>query len=1071
MTVNTLDIIGLTSNEPAACAYSTRRLSSAYTGPAFQAYYFSSGQQANVYGDVYFDPTTNTVTPNSMFHPCAGGAAVPLSSIPYPPVVYSINIGTWYDQSGNGQHAKQVPRAGTLNGNRGPSIIGDGTNFFTLNGHIGAFFFCYLPAPTPQTDPLTMLATDSFNTLTDGVSVLVAGNPQTSEGSGGLSNYTFVSKTTSNMPAPFDMYNDSWLLGGPPSGGHSVLENTVIQSDMQISPSSGVGVWGFNADNNPDSNQVIFNNQVAVNKHIDNGNYTYGDQNSQLYIGSRDDQLTGLQGFCTEIIVFPKKHDFTETLQAPINNMLKHWGVTRPNPLTTLGIGGAGQTQATDSILSDDESSDITESLTETPAFTAANTAFSLRKLSSSYSGNAITVTREGDLQTQDISFLSNGLLDISAVKTFCGANKGRVTKWYDQSGSDYHATQSTFANAPLIYDGTRVITQNGQPSLYFDSTSSGGVTNSISLATDPFIGFSTKEEGFTCMVTAALGSQPVGTKFTLVNKVNPSNGIASPWVFFDSALCTSNGSASMHDFYLKTDAKQLDRLGTWLFTSAYNQNTSIIHNGLIQSSATGVGSSYGDVGSPLQIGVVGSARPSYVFNGYISEVVTFPKSVDHSRSDKSALLHAYDHISRYYVDNALAFNGTNNYVELSAPSTTIPLGKSYTIEAWLYVSDLPTGSYQIISSDTSTPKNLWVNSDSKLVASNSDNPAKGDFVSSTIPLNTWFHAAVTYDSPSKVMIMYINVSAVTKEHVKTDSISPEALYLGAKKGSAGNFSNFFKGQVDDLRIWSDVRSASEIRSYQSSLVDPITEGLYYYFLFNQGKAYQDNADTTTLANSCPNVLSNPTVGGKLKEFTLSGIRSNWVKHITWGHAWPLVNNPNDNIGTANFSSNNITYTPSGGSTAATFSGSSSLSLTTPSDMKVANFIISVRVKLSSLPQSLAAVVVFEEQDVSAHNGPAIVIHSDGRIQAQTRQSNKDYVKIISAAGTAKVNQWMEIVVVADSDNLLSCFVDDKLTQSSVEFDGTLDVSSCYYFTVGAEHNGGNGIVGQIDQLFYSQQG
>ena len=62
--------------------------------------------------------------------------------------------------------------------------------------------------------------------------------------------------------------------------------------------------------------------------------------------------------------------------------------------------------------------------------------AYSVRKLSSSYTGDAIRVRRSSDNSEQDIGFDVNGDLDTSALTTFVGANNGYVVKWYDQSGN-----------------------------------------------------------------------------------------------------------------------------------------------------------------------------------------------------------------------------------------------------------------------------------------------------------------------------------------------------------------------------------------------------------------------------------------------------------------------------------------------------------------------------------------------------------------------------------------------------------------------------------------------------------
>ena len=96
--------------------------------------------------------------------------------------------------------------------------------------------------------------------------------------------------------------------------------------------------------------------------------------------------------------------------------------------------------------------------------YSGAAAAFSLRKLSSTYSGNAIKVRRASDNVELDIGF-SGGSVDTSAIATHCGSNDGFVTTWYDQSGNARNATQSVTSHQPKIYDGTTgVVTENGKP-------------------------------------------------------------------------------------------------------------------------------------------------------------------------------------------------------------------------------------------------------------------------------------------------------------------------------------------------------------------------------------------------------------------------------------------------------------------------------------------------------------------------------------------------------------------------------------------------------------------------------
>lgn len=104
--------------------------------------------------------------------------------------------------------------------------------------------------------------------------------------------------------------------------------------------------------------------------------------------------------------------------------------------------------------------------------YPSSHGAYSLRKLSSSYSGNCILVRRSSDNTTQAIGF-SNNVLDTAALKSFVGtstSDTGYVHTWYDQSGNSRNWTQTTNASQPRIVRGGVISRENGFPSIDFGS-------------------------------------------------------------------------------------------------------------------------------------------------------------------------------------------------------------------------------------------------------------------------------------------------------------------------------------------------------------------------------------------------------------------------------------------------------------------------------------------------------------------------------------------------------------------------------------------------------------------------
>ncbi len=96
-----------------------------------------------------------------------------------------------------------------------------------------------------------------------------------------------------------------------------------------------------------------------------------------------------------------------------------------------------------------------------------AKAAYSLRKISSTYTGSCIRVRRLADNVEQDIGFSGNEL-DTASLTAFIGGDTGFVTTWYSQSPttSGNNANNSTAIYQPIIIDRGTLQSVNGKPAL-----------------------------------------------------------------------------------------------------------------------------------------------------------------------------------------------------------------------------------------------------------------------------------------------------------------------------------------------------------------------------------------------------------------------------------------------------------------------------------------------------------------------------------------------------------------------------------------------------------------------------
>jgi len=227
--------------------------------------------------------------------------------------------------------------------------------------------------------------------------------------------------------------------------------------------------------------------------------------------------------------------------------------------------------------------------------YSGAATAYSLRKLSNTYSGNAVKVRRASDNAELDIAF-SDGGLDTSAIATHCGSSDGFVSVWYDPSSNSNNATQTTAADQPKIYDGTTgVVTENGKPAIEFDgsndrlfSASTYTPTTSMaqivvakgtSSATDQIIGDSNdRRHGM------ALRIQSSNFKYF--------NGTGSS---FNEVQITSNSNQNLHfygrdtssTFYARLNSSETSTSISAIDTTALNIYLGARHNGTLVLDGT----------------------------------------------------------------------------------------------------------------------------------------------------------------------------------------------------------------------------------------------------------------------------------------------------------------------------------------------------------------------------------------------------------------------------------------------------------------------------------------------------
>ena len=172
---------------------------------------------------------------------------------------------------------------------------------------------------------------------------------------------------------------------------------------------------------------------------------------------------------------------------------------------------------------------------------------------------------------------------------------------------------------------------------------------------------------------------------------------------------------------------------------------------------------------------------------------------------------------------NVLQLDGINDYVNI--PATNLDLGgDNLTISFWAQGETSPGTSVDFTvlhTQNTEGTKTIEVKYPSTgsfvFEAGNANSTdtvtetgVQGDYNNAS----TWIHWAMTKNSNNGEMKLYRNGILVETAVSKTQDLGTfNEIYLGAKKGTDGSFSNYFQGKLAHIRIYNNALNTSQIAS------------------------------------------------------------------------------------------------------------------------------------------------------------------------------------------------------------------------------------------------------------------
>jgi hypothetical protein len=211
-------------------------------------------------------------------------------------------------------------------------------------------------------------------------------------------------------------------------------------------------------------------------------------------------------------------------------------------------------------------------------------------------------------------------------------------------------------------------------------------------------------------------------------------------------------------------------------------------------------------------------------------------------------------------TDTALTLNATAQYAILSS-STVLPTAASspFTLQVWVRPSD--AGENDVIFSQGTGSSRFYIKRSGGNLVLYRDGWGATEFTCGAFPSGSWTHISLSWNGTGTANC-FVNGSLVSTLTPTVGSVTLNSrAVIGQFSNDLTGATTAFNGQIDELKIWSVVRSAEQIATDMSSYALITDASLIAYYDFNEGPSSSTIYNRKSGATSTTDFATNGTPG------------------------------------------------------------------------------------------------------------------------------------------------------------------------------------------------------------------